>query len=171
MENLNEINLKEKCLEEIINIGFEGKTETEQMLSNLAYSPFVLNGKHYNSVEGLWQGFKFDDEKKREEIAQLWGIEAKKAGRKAPKATEFEYQGEKFKVGSEEHQNLMRQAIKAKLEQNPHVLKLLLATGQKKITHILVDPQTGYIHPDSQTIPGKTFCGFLTELREEFRGK
>lgn len=171
MENRNEINLKEKYLEEIINIGFEGKTKTEQMLSNLAHTPFELHGQIYESVEAFWQGLKFPDEKKREEIAQLWGIEAKKTGRKAPKVTEFEYQGEKFKVGSKEHQNLMKQALKAKFEQNPQALNLLLATGKKKVTHILINPQNGFVHPDSQTIPGKTFCGFLMELREEFRGK
>src|SRR4030066_127608 len=156
---------------ETINIGFWGETETEKMLSNLAHTPFVFNGKRYESAEGAWQGWKFPDDEKRNEIAKLWGVEAKKAGRKAPKSTEFEYQGKKFQVGSEEHQDLIRQAIKAKLEQNPHVLDLLLATGNKKITHILINPQTGHVHPDSQTIPGEKFCQILMDLREGFRKK
>ena len=156
---------------EAINIGFKGETETEQMLSNLAPTSFKLDGKIYKSVEGFWQGLKFDEEGKRKEIAQLSGIEAKKAGRKAERSTKFEYQSKKFQVGSEEHQKLMKRAIKAKLEQNPHVLDLLLATGNKKITHILKDPKTGFIAPDSQTIPGEKFCQFLIDLREEFRNK
>lgn len=169
MKKEGELNQLENKSKETINIGLWSKTETERMLSNLAYTPFKLNDKIYNSVEGFWQGLKFPDEEKRNEIAKLWGVEAKKAGNKAEKSNEFEYQGKKFQVGSEEHQDLIRQAIKVKLEQNPHVLDLLLATGNKKITHILINPQTGHVHPDSQTIPGKIFCQFLMDLREEFR--
>lgn len=156
---------------DIINIGLNGEAETERMLSNLAPTPFILNGKKYASVEGFWQGLKFPDEEKRNEIAKLWGVEAKKAGNKAEKSNEFEYQGKKFQAGSEKHQDLIKQAIKAKLEQNSHVLDLLLATGNKKITHILINPQTGYVHPDSQTIPGKKFCQILMNLRKEYKLK
>ena len=154
---------------ETINIGFKGETETEQMLSNLAPTPFELNGKSYASVEGFWQSLKFSEKNdERNKIANLSGIEAKKAGRKAKEVREFEYQSQKFQVGSEEHQELMRKAIKAKLEQNYHVLNLLLKTGDKKITHILKTPD-GQILPDSKTIPRAKFCDFLMELREEFR--
>jgi len=167
-QKFNQLENKSK---ETINIGLWGKTQTERMLSNLARTPFKLNNKIYNSVEGFWQGLKFPNEEKRNEIAKLWGIEAKKAGNKTEKSNEFEYQGKKFQVGSEEHQGLIRQAIKAKLEQNLHVLDLLLATGNKKITHILINPQTGHVHPDSQTIPGEKFCQILMDLREGFRKK
>lgn len=158
-----------QLLKETINIGFKGKTETEQMLSNLTPTPFDLDGKHYESVEGFWQGLKFPEgSDQRNEIAKLSGVEAKKARRKAENSTEFEYQGKKFQVGSDEHQELMKKAIKAKLEQNPHVLNLLLETGNKKITHIL-KTHDGQTLPDSQTIPGEKFCQILMDLREEFR--
>lgn len=143
----------------VVNVGSTGKTETERMLSNLAPTPFELDGKHYESVEGFWQGLKFSEgSQQRDEIAKLSGVEAKKAGA----------EGKKFQVSSDEHQELMRKAIKAKLEQNPHVLNLLLATRNKKIIHF---PKTsdGQIFPDSQTIPREKFCQILMDLREKLR--
>ncbi len=62
----------------------------------------------------------------------------------------------------------MRKAIRAKLEQNPDVLKLILDTGDKHITHVLKTPD-GRILPDSKTIPGAVFSQILMDLREEFR--
>jgi predicted NAD-dependent protein-ADP-ribosyltransferase YbiA (DUF1768 family) len=69
-------------------------------------------------------------------------------------------------VGSFEHQELMYWAIRAKLEQNPDVLKLLLATGNAKIIH---EPKKkdGTPYPDSETIPASIFSGFLMKLRDE----
>jgi predicted NAD-dependent protein-ADP-ribosyltransferase YbiA (DUF1768 family) len=98
----------------------------------------------------------------------LFGKEAKKAGRRAGDIKEIEYQGQKIKVGSPEHHELMKRAIRAKLEQNPEVLKLLLDTGDKPITHVLKTPD-GRILPDSKTIPGTVFSQILMDLREEFR--
>jgi hypothetical protein len=62
----------------------------------------------------------------------------------------------------------MKRAIKAKLEQNPEVLKLLLETRNKQITHILI-AHDGSLIPDSKTIPSAVFCSILMELREEFK--
>lgn len=163
---------KNSSSQETINIGFKGETETEQMLSNFAPTKFELDGKLYKTVESFWQSLKFDEgSEERERIAGLSGFEAKKAGKKVKGITEIEYQGQTFQAGSKEHQDLMKKALKAKFEQNPNVLDLLLATGHKKITHILKDTRTGFMIPDSQTIPGKIFCGFLMDLREEFRKK
>ncbi|TSC92622.1 MAG: Uncharacterized protein CEN89_552 [Candidatus Berkelbacteria bacterium Licking1014_7] len=75
---------------------------------------------------------------------------------------------QKIEVGSPEHHELMKQAIRAKLEQNPDVLKLLLDTGDKQITHLLKTPD-GRTLPDSKTIPGAVFSQILMDLREEFR--
>jgi hypothetical protein len=44
------------------------------MLSNLAPTPFVLDGREYASVEGFWQGLKFEDEAQRAIIAKISGI-------------------------------------------------------------------------------------------------
>lgn len=153
----------------IVNIGSRGKTETERMLSNFAHTPFDLDGIHYESVEAFWQSIKFPEgSKERVETALLFGGEAKKAGKSARGIKEIDYQGQRIEIGSPEHHKLMKRAIRAKLEQNPNVLKLLLATGDKQITHVLKIPD-GRILPDSKTIPGAVFSQILMDLREEFK--
>lgn len=151
-----------------LNITFGWDSPVEKMLSNLAPTPFVLDGREYASVEGFWQGLKFEDEAQRAIIAKISGIWAKKASEIPRPSFRFQYNWNFYSVGSLEHHDLMRRAIRAKLEQNPHVLRLLLATGNTLITH---EPRKkdGTLYPDSTTIPGKIFSQILMELREEFR--
>lgn len=151
-----------------INIGSRGETDTEKLLSNFARTPFVLNGRHYNSIEGFWQSLKFPRESDRMRIGLLSGIDAKKAGRDAPNSDTFIYQGEVITVGSPEHHNLMRRALRAKFRCNPSVLKLLLETGDEEITHILKDRE-GNPLPDSKSIPNAVFSKMLMEAREIYR--
>lgn len=151
-----------------LNISSRGKTETERLLSNYAETPFVFWGESYASVEGFWQSLKFPKISDRRRVAQLTGIEAKRAGREAPKSDTFIWQGSIIKVGSAAHHQLMRGALKAKLKQNRQVLKMLLATGDEPFTHILRD-KDGNPLPDSKSIPGEVFCRILMELRSEFR--
>ncbi|TSC95700.1 MAG: hypothetical protein CEN88_442 [Candidatus Berkelbacteria bacterium Licking1014_2] len=153
----------------IINIGSRGETETERMLSNFAHTPFELDGIRYESVEGFWQSIKFPEgSDDRIKTVGLVGGKAKRAGRQTRGVEEIQYQGQTIKVGSPEHHGLMGRAIRAKLEQNPEALKLLLDMGDKQITHILKTPD-GKILPDSKTIPGAVFSQILMDLREEFK--
>lgn len=157
--------------EDVVNIGSKGETETERALSNFAHAPFELDGVHYESVEGFWQSIKFPEGSEyRVKTAGLVGGEAKRAGKRTGDINNIEYQGQTVEVGSPEHHELMKRAIRAKLEQNPNVLKLLLDTGDKHITHVLKTPD-GRILPDSKTIPGAVFSQILMDLREEFRKK
>jgi hypothetical protein len=98
----------------------------------------------------------------------MHGIKSKIIGNGTPKSETFEYNGQIYRVGSPEHQGLMKRVIRAKLEQNPHILKLLLDTGNTEIIHRPVR-KDGTPYPDSTTVPEKIFSGFLMELREEFR--
>ncbi len=153
----------------IVNIGLRGETEAECMLSNFAHTPFDLDGVHYESVEAFWQSIKFPEgSKDRAETAGLVGGKAKRAGKFTIGIREIDYQGQRIEVGSPEHHDLMKRAIRAKLEQNPEVLKLLLDTGDKQITHVLKTPD-GKILPDSKTIPGAVFSQILMDLRQEFK--
>ncbi len=169
MEQESKFIPKPETEKNIVNIGSKGETETERMLSNFAHTPFELDGVHYESVEAFWQSIKLPEgSKDRMEIAGLIGGKAKKAGRLTRDIKEIQYQGQTIEVGSPEHHELMRKAIRAKLEQNPDVLKLILDTGDKHITHVLKTPD-GRILPDSKTIPGAVFSQILMDLREEFR--
>lgn len=160
---------KQETEKNIVNIGSKSETETERMLSNFAHTPFDLDGVYYESVEAFWQSIKFPEgSKDRVETAGLVGGKAKRAGKRTRGIREIEYQGQKIEVGSPEHYDLMRRAIMAKLEQNPGVLKLLLDTGDKQITHVLKTPD-GRILPNSKTIPGAVFSQTLMDLRQEFK--
>ena len=151
-----------------INIGSRGKTDLEKLLSNFAETPFTLWGESYASVEGFWQSLKFPKHSDKRRVAQLSGLEAKRAGREAPKSSTFIWQGSVIEVGSPEHHQLMRMAVKAKLKQNRKVLKMLLATGNEPITHILTDRE-GNPLPDSKSIPNAVFSSILMALRSDFR--
>lgn len=149
-----------------INIASNSLDRTEALLSNLAHTPFELDGMRYASVEAFWQGLKYSDTAKRDEIATYHGLLSKKSGDEWDNEAEFIYLGQQYDTGSREHQELMYRAIRAKLEQNPDVLKLLLATGNAKIIH---EPKKrdGTPYPDSETIPASIFSGFLMKLRDE----
>lgn len=152
---------------EIINVASNSSNETEAKLSNLSYSPFIIDWKKYASVEAFWQWLKFPEKEKRLEIAGMSWILSKKIWNDAPKCNSFFYEWVEYKVWSTEHQSLMKKAIKCKLEQNPDILELLLATGNKKIIHIPTKKDwTPY--PESKTIPWEVFSLFLMELRDEF---
>ena len=121
------------------------------ILSNFAATPFMLRGKRYASVEGFWQMMLYpegpaDPRSKatgitwphtREEVGQMTGFEAKGAGEAAEKnmrKTRIDwvtFEGQRMTYRSMEkadHYRLIVAAMRAKLEQNPKVREILLAT-------------------------------------------
>ena len=126
------------------------------ILSNFAATPFELDGKRYASVEGFWQMMHYpegpEDERAkdkrvtwkftREQVAQMTAFDAKSAGTLA-EANEktlgidwVSYNGRRFPYHSAtrgEHYKLILAAMRAKLDQNPEVKRILLATGDLKL--------------------------------------
>lgn len=122
------------------------------ILSNFAATPFSLKGKKYASIEGLWQSMKFPendkDERsklsnkwpnKRSEVEQMTAFEALKAGKKAGEimkeiniswisfnSEKIDYKGKDI----DKHYEIIEAAARAKIDQNPEVKKILLATGE-----------------------------------------
>lgn len=136
-----------------------------RMLSNFAPTPFEAWGERFASIEGFWQGLKYPEgsaEQKR--VFGLSAYEAKRAGRRAPVGPggTFTWRGRVYRVGSSEHRDLMRQALRAKFAQNPEARRALLATRGLRLVHEL--PR------DSRTIPGAVFAAMLEEIREELAG-
>jgi predicted NAD-dependent protein-ADP-ribosyltransferase YbiA (DUF1768 family) len=122
------------------------------ILSNFAATPFLLRGKHCASVEGFWQMMLYpegpDDARAkaagiawrhtREEVAQMSGFEAKDAGALAEANMRrmgidwVTFEGKRMAYRSKaqgEHYRVVLEAMRAKLEQNPKVREILLATG------------------------------------------
>ncbi|MEW5936185.1 MAG: NADAR family protein [Bacillota bacterium] len=150
----------------VLNVVFGSPDWRARLLSNFAPTSFELWGERFESVEGFWQGLKYPEgsaEQKR--VFGLWGYEAKRAGRKAPVGPggAFTWRGRVYRVGSQEHWDLMRQALRAKFEQCAEARRALLATRGLRLVHEL--PR------DSKTIPGAVFARMLEEIRAELCGR
>ncbi len=135
-------------------------------LSNFAERPFTLDGRTYASVEAFYQGLKWPDAAKRAEVAVLTGKEAKFSAKEAPKSQTFEYEGQTYKLGSPEHHQLIKRAIKESLEQNPAIMKEFLETSPRPIEH-----KTGRRENPRSAFPGSAFTRILTEIRTELLAK
>jgi hypothetical protein len=122
------------------------------LLSNFAATPFVFHGKRYASVEGFWQAMLYpeglDDPRAkfrrlewkytREQVTQMTAFEAKHAGDLAEenmrkmKIGWVSFEGKRFAYRPKKpgrHYRLIVDAMWAKVNQNPAVKKVLLATG------------------------------------------
>jgi predicted NAD-dependent protein-ADP-ribosyltransferase YbiA (DUF1768 family) len=126
-------------------------------ISNLAPTPFLLDGEWYASVEGFWQGLKLDDLAQRAAMAKLSGAHAKDAGSGAGQPPAFTYRGATIAAGSPEHWDLMRRACEAKFAQHEGARTALLATGARWLTH--------KVRRDSRTIPGAVMADIWMRIR------
>ena len=144
------------------------------LLSNFAPTPFVFHGKRYASLEGFWQMMKFpegpDDPRKkfpgltwshtRDEVAQMTAFDAKHAGTEGEQnmkkmgITWVTFDGKKIEYRPKEpgeHYHLIVEATRAKVDQNPKVRKVLLATGDlilKPDHHQEPDPPAAWRYYD-----------------------
>lgn len=128
------------------------------ILSNFAATPFVLHGKRYASVEGFWQMMLYPEGPRdpraramsvkwphqREEVAQMTAFTAKAAGEIGEANMRklgidwVTFEGKRMPYRSMkpgEHYRLIVDAMRAKLQQNPKVREVLLATG-----HLILRP-------------------------------
>lgn len=152
------------------------------LLSNFAATPFDFKGKHYASLEGFWQMMKYpegsDDPRAkfsglewkftREQVAALTGFEAKRAGTLADAnmkkmgITWGTFEGKRFEFRPEQpadHHRLIVEATRAKVQQNPEVQKVLLATGD-----LILKPDH---HQEPNPPPAWRYYEILTQIRSE----
>lgn len=123
------------------------------VFSNFAATSFVLDGKSFASVEGLWQSLKYPDPAipsderhniqfphTRAEVEQMVDRAAKAAGNEANKIYasnnlknvnwgDFFFDYVDHGLGSDYHYLLIKRSLKAKLDQNPGLWELLMKTG------------------------------------------
>lgn len=126
-------------------------------ISNLAHTPFELDGLRYASIEGFWQGLKRPSPAERRAMAGLWGSETKDTGGGIAQPTEFDYAGAKIAAGSPEHWALMRAACETKFTQHDAARIALLATGERWLTH--------KVRKESRTIPGVIMADIWMRIR------
>ena len=156
------------------------------ILSNFAATPFVLRGKRYASVEGFWQMMLYPEDSAdsrmkatgivwkytRSEVGQMTSFQAKEAGTLAEENMQkmaidwVTFQGRRFPYRSTnkgEHYQLVREAMQAKLSQNPKVREILLSTGDL------------ILRPDHIQQPGEPpewyYSQIWVEIRSELRSR
>ena len=123
------------------------------IFSNLSDSVFTMDNVQYSSLEGLWQGMKYpenaNDERlkdptvkwlyTREQVYKMSGFESKKAGDIANENMKklgikwITYRGQKIDYnssdeGRKKHYEIILQASREKVLQNPAIHKLLIQT-------------------------------------------
>lgn len=124
------------------------------ILSNFAATPILVRNKPYASVEGFWQMMKYPEGQNdprnqnpaivwpftREQVGQMVAFEAKAAGDAASQnmkklgITWITFEGQKMLYKEKEedkqaHYSLIFEAMKAKVDQNPEVKRILVLTG------------------------------------------
>jgi predicted NAD-dependent protein-ADP-ribosyltransferase YbiA (DUF1768 family) len=134
-----------------------------QLISNFAHTPFALDGRGYASVEGFWQGLKFEKESDRRRVAELWGGRARAAGDEACYGATISYEGATIRVGTWDHWALMQRACEAKFEQNAEAREALLSTNKRPLTHKM--------RRDSRSIPGVIMTEIWMRIRSELRAE
>ncbi len=121
------------------------------ILSNFAATPIFFEGKNYASLEGAWQSMKYPENRNdrrygedtlpfsRVDVAKMTGFEAKRAGSLASKLMKkhkvnyVTYKKKKYTYRTKEkgdHYQLIKRMMRAKLEQNLEVKKVLQSTGK-----------------------------------------
>lgn len=156
------------------------------LLSNFAATPFVFRGKRYASLEGFWQMMLYPESGRdprakfpgikwkftREQVAQMTSFGAKAAGTLAEenmqkmRITWVSFEGKRFAyrpAKSGQHYRLIVAATWAKVQQNPEVKKVLLATGN------LVLKPDHYQEPNAPA--AWRYYEILTQIRARLTGK
>lgn len=154
------------------------------LLSNFAPTSFEYHGQRYASLEGFWQMMKYpegpDDpraqvpgiewKKTREDVAQLTGFDAKRAGDLASRNMEkmgidwVSFEGKHFPYKPAEpgeHYRLIEEATRAKVRQNPEVRRVLLATGD-----LVLKPDH---HQEKDAPAAWRYYDILMKIRDELR--
>ena len=157
---LHDLGPRPEACREPINIVFAQTEARWRPISNLARTPFTLRGRSYASIEGFWQGLKFESDAERARVAALWGRPAKAASTKA-ETERFTYDGEIHAVGGPGHHSLMLEACRAKFSQHQGARDALLATGERPLTHRM--------RRDSTTIPGALMADIWMRVRADLR--
>jgi len=154
------------------------------LLSNFAPTPFSFHGKRYASLEGFWQMMKYPEDARdpratfpglhwdftREQVAQLTSFAAKRAGDLANTNmvkmginwVSFEGKRMEYRPATPGvHYQLIVEATREKVRQNPEVRKVLLATGD-----LVLKPDH---HQEPDAPAAWRYYEILTEIRTELQ--
>jgi predicted NAD-dependent protein-ADP-ribosyltransferase YbiA (DUF1768 family) len=152
---------------ERLNISFNNRESSDaRLLSNLAHTPFDLDGVRWASVEAFWKAL-YHPEPTRPVFHDYHGIPAWAIFLDRPYPKTIQFHGRTIEVGSVDHHVLMERALRAKIRHNTSVQEALKRTRYRVYEHIPLR-RDGTIYPGSTTIPGPVFAHMLSELRDHW---
>jgi len=154
------------------------------LLSNFAPTPFVFHGQRYASMEGFWQMMKFPEDAQdpratfpglqwiytREQVSRMSSFVAKRAGdlantNMAKMGIDWvTFEGRRMEYHSAApgaHYQLILEATRAKVAQNPNVKRILLATG-----NLVLKPDH---NQGANPPPAWRYYDILMQIRTELR--
>ena len=146
-----------------LNVHSRSRDPRARVLSALANRPFSMIGAGmFASFEGFFNGIKYhyDDPRRRRAFASSFGY-AQRFGDEAQNEWVW-WHGKRISSGSPEHRDLIKQAHRESIMQNPDRMQALIDSAGLVITHNIgtpSPPDSPYSHND--------FCAELTEFREE----
>lgn len=158
---LHDLGVRAEACREPLNVVSHSADPRCRVISNLANTPFALDGRRYRSVESFWQGLKFASDAERRRIAKLDGDDARQAGAKQGYGATVAYEGQEIPVGAWAHWQLMARACEAKFDQSTEAREALLATGHRPLVHI--------VRVDSKAIPGAIMAQIWMRIRDQVR--
>jgi len=134
-------------------------------LSNFTARRFVFDDVECNSMEGLLQAFKFENEETQKQVCALVGLAAKRRGQKRNKTWKSKqilwWRGVAYPRKSKEYRDLITEAYDA-LSKNDKFKADLLSTGKAVFTHSIGN------NKESETVLTESeFCRQLHRLRAE----
>lgn len=134
-------------------------------LSNFSPHPFVFDGVHVASLEGILQSLKFDKEHIQVEVCKLVGLAAKYKGKPRNKAWKSKqtlwWKGLAIDRHGKEYQNLLDMIYQAIYDQNASFKSALQATQKAVLTHSI-----GSSKESDTVLTEREFCSRLTKLRD-----
>jgi predicted NAD-dependent protein-ADP-ribosyltransferase YbiA (DUF1768 family) len=158
---LTDLGARAEACREPINVVSTSADPAAKLISNFAATPFELDGEAFASVEGFWQGLKYDRPADRRRVAALTGGAALKAGEEQGYGPTVTYGGETIPVGTWGHWQLMEKACRAKFKQHAAAREALLSTGTRPLEH--------KVRRDSRTIPGVIMTAIWMRIRTELQ--
>lgn len=158
---LHDLGPRLEACREPLNVVSTSTDPLARIISNLATTPFELDGRRYLSIESFWQGLKFPSETERQRLAAHEGPRARSEGLRQKYEKTISYHGQDIAVGAWDHWQLMEKACRAKFQQNEDARSALLATGDRPLIHV--------VRRDSRSIPGVIMAQIWMRLRNELK--
>jgi predicted NAD-dependent protein-ADP-ribosyltransferase YbiA (DUF1768 family) len=152
-----------------MNIEIDFRNEyPSKMLSNLYPHPFKFDNKMIGSMEGLLQGFKFENVEEQNQILTLSGFKAKQAGKHKEWWSDQNlwWDGIKISRHSYDYQILLDVAYKCLFTQNKEARKALFDTKNKTLKHSI-----GGTDPTRTILTRQEFCSRLTRIRNDLQSE